>query len=389
MKEAGYEVHVYGKNDLFTPESAALSTDVYTNVNGPPQKNKSVPTQPLEVCNDFLCHPMEGTYRDHNDYHNLKAGMDFINKRKPGDKPFIIFLPLTFPHCPYTAHEPFYSMYDKNNISPLRPICEKKPLHHELIRQYRHLDRSNMNKLQAVYMGMISFTDTLLGELMDCVENAGIKNQTMLIASSDHGDYAGDYGLIEKWSSGCEDVLTRVPLLVTGPGFQKGRRVYEQTELFDIMATILESAGITPEHTHYARSLLPQLQGDHGDSKRAVFCEGGFNQNELYCSAGADRPDHSYSRGPGNIYYAKGLQEHERPESVGRFTMIRTLTHKLVLRTYGLNELYDLAADPLELKNVYGEDSYTGIQAELERRMLDWYIATSDSVPMDEDPRGF
>jgi hypothetical protein len=68
--------------------------------------------------------------------------------------------------------------------------------------------------------------------------------------------------------------------------------------------------------------------------------------------------------------------------------MIRTLKHKLVIRTYGDHELYDLTEDPRELNNVYGQQSSAGVQAELERRMLDWYIATSDCVPLEEDPRG-
>jgi hypothetical protein len=81
------------------------------------------------------------------------------------------------------------------------------------------------------------------------------------------------------------------------------------------------------------------------------------------------------------------MQQGEEPETVGRGTMIRTLTHKLVLRSYGDHELYDLKKDPWELRNVYGRNEYADTQAELERRMLDWYIATSDSVPTEEDAR--
>ena len=387
MKDAGYEVRIYSKNDLFAAESIPLSTDVFEHIGGYRQKAGPQSIQPLETCNDFLFKPMEGSYREHNDYRNLLAGMEFIKGRKYGDKPFVLFLPLVFPHCPYTAQEPYYSMYDENEISALRPVCDNKPEYHGLIRRYRNLEKANLEKIQAVYMGMTSFTDTLLGELMDCVEEAGIKEETLLIASSDHGDYAGDYGLVEKWPSGCEDVLTRVPLLISGPECKKGHRVAGQVELFDIMATIMESAGIKARHTHYARSLWPQLKGAAGDPDRAVFCEGGYNKNEYHCNEGADLPSRSFMRGPETIYYPKGLQQREHPESVGRATMIRILTHKLVLRTYGINELYDLAEDPRELNNVYGEKTYAGIQAELERRMLDWYIATSDSVPFEENSR--
>ena len=388
MKEAGYEVRIYGKNDLFSPESAQLSADEFKHIGGYGSGSRPAPVQALEECNDFLFKALEGNYREHSDYFSLKAGMDFIKSRKSGDKPFVLFLPLVYPHCPYTAHEPYYSMYSEKDIAPLRPICEKRPGYHEHIRRYRNLEKSNLEKIQAVYMGMISFSDTLLGELMDCVEEAGIKEETMLFASSDHGDYAGDYGLVEKWPSGCEDILTRVPLLVSGPGCKKGHRAAAPVELFDIMPTIMESAGVQIQHTHYARSLEPQLSGGAGDPERAVFCEGGYNKNEPHCNEGTDLPSRSFMRGPLSIYYPKGLQQKEHPESVGRAAMIRTMTHKLVLRTYGDHELYDFSSDPLELHNVYGEQNYAGVQAELERRMLDWYIATCDSVPFEEDQRG-
>jgi len=69
--------------------------------------------------------------------------------------------------------------------------------------------------------------------------------------------------------------------------------------------------------------------------------------------------------------------------------MIRTATHKLVWRTSGQHELYDLVTDPEELKNLCGVEEYAEVQRELERRMLDWYVHTADVVPFEPDPRGF
>ncbi|MDR1901784.1 MAG: sulfatase-like hydrolase/transferase [Treponema sp.] len=386
LKEAGWEVRIYGKNDLFSNEAVSLSADVFENKPGLGENPKPAASNE-EQGNCMLFSPMEGDYTHHSDYQNLKAGMDFIRGRKAGDKPFILFLPLLFPHCPYTAHEPFYSMYGEGDIMPLRPACENKPMYHELIRQYRGLEKASLEKIQAVYMGMTSFIDTLLGELMDCVEQTGIKDKTMLIAAADHGDYAGDYGLIEKWPSGCEDVLTRVPLIISGPGCKQNTVSRESVELFDITATILEDTGITARHTMYARSLWPQLRGGAGDPDRMVFCEGGYNKNEPHCNEGYPQGSRPFLRIPGSIYQPKGLQQWEHPESVGRAVMIRTKSHKLVLRTYGDHEFYDLEKDPLELNNVYGTACYIPAQKDTERRLLDWYIATSDSVPTEADSR--
>jgi choline-sulfatase len=274
-------------------------------------------------------------------------------------------------------------MYDPRTIPPLRPYGTNKARFQALARRYRDIEGYDLSKVQAVYMGMTSFIDTLLGELMDALEDG---DNTMLIAASDHGDYAGDYGLVEKWPAGFDDVLTRVPLVISSPSCKAGSRINAPVELFDIMATIMEDAGITARHTHYARSLVPQLGGAEGDRGRAVFCEGGYNRNEPHCNPGTSANTRGLRR-PEAPYYPKMTQQGEEPETVGRGTMIRTLTHKLVLRSYGDHELYDLNKDPQELCNIYGKPEYAAIQAELERRMLDWYIATSDSVPTEEDPR--
>ena len=92
---------------------------------------------------------------------------------------------------------------------------------------------------------------------------------------------------------------------------------------------------------------------------------------------------------PSNIYYPKALQQQEEPLSVCRTTMIRTLEYKLVKRTSGENELYDLKRDPKELNNLYDDPDFRQLRLELEERMLDWYIRTADTVPLDDDPRGF
>lgn len=385
FKEAGYEVRVYGKNDVFSQETIGLSTHEFISHPGTGVGSSKPAT---ENPHDFLYNAMPGTREDHHDYQDLKAGLDFLRTRKPDDKPFVLFLPLSFPHCPYTAPEPYYSLYSPENTPPLREKGSGKPRFHEEIRRYRHLDGTDYRKIQAVYMGMISFTDSLLGELMDCLDETGLAENTMLIASSDHGDYAGDYELVEKWPSGCEDVLTRVPLLIRAPGCAKEYVVHEPVELIDLLPTMLESAGIPLKHTQFGHSLLPQLHGAPGDKNRAVFCEGGYNLNEPQCNEGYEKPGTSFMQNPNTIYYPKGLQQKEKPETVGRAVMIRTMTHKLVRRTYGDHELYDLQKDPRELTNVYGKPEYEGIRLELETRLLDWYLATSDTVPFEEDPRG-
>jgi hypothetical protein len=64
------------------------------------------------------------------------------------------------------------------------------------------------------------------------------------------------------------------------PGYKQGHVSREIVELYDVMATCLDASGIEAQHTHFARSLIPQLRGEPGDPRRAAFCEGGYNMYE-------------------------------------------------------------------------------------------------------------
>ena len=74
---------------------------------------------------------------------------------------------------------------------------------------------------------------------------------------------------------------------------------------------------------------------------------------------------------------------------ITRSAMVRTRTHKLILRPQGQSELYAYRDDPRELHNLYGESSVAGVEHELERRLAAWYLQTTGIAPFDKDQRGF
>jgi len=390
LKEAGYEIHWYGKNDLYAPDYFPATVDVWDDSEGHHMgPNAFRFGEPGYY--SFLYEPFSGGLYETRDMRRVQSGIEFLRSRRPGDPPFFLYFPLSMPHPPYAAPQPFHSMYNPADVPPLRPHgLPHKPDYYDLIRHYRGLDEvpeELFRRIQAVYLGMNSYVDRMLGELLRTLDETGLADDTTLIISSDHGDWAGDYGLVEKWPSALDDAMTRVPLIIRAPGNKNGHVVREPVELFDVMATVLELAGLEARHTHFARSLVPQLNGASGDPERAVFCEGGYDPHEPHCFEGRvgtgilwDRREH--------IYYPKGLQQQEVPQSVCRSTMIRTQTHKLVWRTSGMHELYDLSTDPRELENRYDDPAMASIRAQLEARLLDWYVRTSDVVPFDEHPRG-
>src|SRR5581483_2407297 len=246
------------------------------------------------------------------------------------------------------------------------------------------LTDSDFRKIQAVYLGMISYSDWLLGELLEKIESTNHANDTAVFLLSDHGEWGGDYGLVEKWPSAMDDALSHVPLIARVPGCAEGHVSREIVELYDVMATCLDLADIRVEHTHFAHSLMRQLHGQPGDPGRAAFCEGGYNRYEPQCF----EPMADFNS-PTDIYYPKVSLQNEHPETITRTTSIRTLEYKLILRPDGQSELYDLRKDPRELHNVYGSKIYASQQETLRARLLDWYVRTSDVAPWKQDGRGF
>ncbi len=405
LKNAGYDIGWFGKNDLYSQTYLdEICCDISEKRNGYQKK----PTRKTGVLNggqnpydltsaefnSFLYDPVktdeEGLIFDPH----IARAIDYLEDRQDSDTPFMLYLPISMPHPPYHALEEFHHLYDADKLVKDvigADVATGKPSFVELIRKYRKLDQLDatfFSKIHAVYLGMNSYVDAMLGELMKTLKSTGLLKDTTIIVSSDHGDWAGNYGLVEKWPNAMDDDLVRVPLIIKTPDQQSGHVVKEQVELFDIMPTVLELADLKANHTHFAKSLVSQLKGASGDPDRAVFCEGGYDLHEPNCFEGYMGRNDPLNM-PGNIYYPKLIQQQESPESVCRTTMIRTLSHKLVKRTSGENELYDLINDPRELTNLYHHDGCSGKRAELEGRMLDWYIKTSDTVPLNDDPRKF
>jgi choline-sulfatase len=321
--------------------------------------------------------------REFNDYKLLQLAIKVLERREK-HRPFCIFLPLVEPHPPYFAPDGFDTMYNPADLPPLAPPgLPRKPSYHEAIRKAYHLDHAadaDFRQVRATYYGQVSYADWLLGELLGALERTGHAADTVLVAASDHGDYAGDYGLVEKWPSGLETCLTKVPLIARMPGGVKGHVVNEMTELFDIMATFLDLGKVDARHTHFAKSFVPQLQGASGDSKRAAFTESGYDTFEPQ----AFEPPVT---GPPNIYSAKHDIQNEHPQTVTRAASIATPDYKYIARPGGQSELYDRRKDPLETRNLIDARDHAGVKGELQKRLMDRYISTTGVPPIDRDSR--
>ena len=105
-------------------------------------------------------------------------------------------------------------MVNPDDLPPLRALRDDpKPDFVDLLRQYRGMsdwdvDHEVLRKIRAVYYGMTAYVDAQIGRILDALDRTGLADNTFVYIFSDHGDWAGDYGLVEKWSSGMDDCLT-------------------------------------------------------------------------------------------------------------------------------------------------------------------------------------
>jgi choline-sulfatase len=294
-------------------------------------------------------------------------------------EPFCLFVATTLPHTPYRVEEPYFSMYDRNAIpDPIPARLEDKPhFMRELYRLYgmEGLTPEDYREMRATYYGMVSKLDALVGELVTALKERGVYEDSLILFLSDHGDYAGDYGLPEKWPNGFQDALIRAPLLVKFPqNAHAGQRVSEFTQSIDLFPTVLDAARVHTPYTFFGQPLLPLVEGQAG--RQAVFAVGGYDPREPQCfESGVDSPDDPFM----GHYYEKIRLQHDDPTSVARSAMVRTRDWKLVVRSAGLGELYDLRNDPQELHNQIGELSLEPVRQELKDQLLLWYLRTSDN----------
>ncbi|MBN2156733.1 MAG: sulfatase-like hydrolase/transferase [Candidatus Lokiarchaeota archaeon] len=307
---------------------------------------------------------------------------------KKSKKPFCLYIAINNPHPPYQVEEPYFSMYDRSKIRSPYPFSleeeerKKKPLYanrmHTLYR-LNEFSEEELREVLAVYYGMCTKVDHLFGQILKKLKETGLYDSTIINFFADHGDYAGSYGLTEKWPTGMEDALLNVPLVVRVPMMApKTSVLHALTQTIDVFPTILEIVGIEHPYTHFGKSLLPILKGEKEFHRESIHAEGGYDVREP--QAFEIIPQSPSTPGMG-IYYIKTKTQRENPTIVCRTAMWRTSRWKLTLRSHpdAIEELYDLENDPGETINLFYNSKYQEIIRELKEDMLQWYIRTSDN----------
>ena len=381
MKDGGYHVAWAGnRGDVFAPGVTEASTHFAgwtTKRDGQymgPQYDEGSP-----LYNTFYNGRRTGsdTWIDFDEA-TTRTALDWLRGKPRG--PFCLWMPLIFPHLPFEVEEPWYSLHDPTDLP--RRISDQgtgKPAFHAAIRERYGTDRVTEDEWAEIirtYYGMVSRVDSQLGRVVQVLDEIGELDNTIIVYFTDHGEYIGDFGLVEKWPSGLDRCLLQNPVIMAGPGIPAGTTAATFTEMIDIAPTLMEIAGVTPDHTHFGRSLVPLFSDPNAVIRDRAFSEGGFALGEMDLLETAS-----------GVYRNKAELQHEQPHVVGKAISMRTADYTYVYRLYEDDELYDRQADPSETRNLVHDPTLADTATKLKSELLAWLFETSDVIPWAADPR--
>lgn len=203
------------------------------------------------------------------------------------------------------------------------------------------------------YLACIAAVDENVGRLLDYLEDNDLLENTLIVYTSDQGFYLGEHGWFDKRF--IYDESFKTPLIMSWPGvIESGSRSDEMVQNLDFAETFLDAAGIEIPADMQGESLMPLLTGETDK----------WGREEVYYH-----------------YY-----EYPAVHMVKRHYGIVTREYKLVHFYFDVDEweLYDRKKDPMEMKNVYNDPSYTEIVKDLHKKLDSLRIEYRDSPELDQ-----
>lgn len=238
-------------------------------------------------------------------------------------------------------------------------------------------------EIKATYFGMISRLDDQFGRVVDKIDQLGLWESSITLFFTDHGEYLGDHGLIEKWPSGLSDSLSHEPLIIGGAGLARNRVDDEMTEMVDLLPTLFQLCGVDETFAHCGSSFLPRLTTtttnngpETPPAKQYAFTEGGFLLSEEPLLEQSPYP-----------YDIKASLQHSDTALVGKAVACRSKDHTYIYRLYEPPELYDRRADAAEQHNLADVPALAAVRSKMEGVILRWMIESSDFLPWSSDER--
>jgi len=254
------------------------------------------------------------------------------------------------PHWPYIVPAPYHDMFGPNHVPQARRADIEREDPHPVYGAYMEnkiaaafQDDDVRAKVIPAYMGLIKQCDDQLGRLLDHLEQTDKLKDTMIVLTSDHGDYLGDHWLGEK--DLFHDPSVKIPMIIYDPRSEadgtRGTTCDALTEAIDLAPTFVEAAGgKVPDHILEGRSLTPYLHGLPTDDRDYVISEFDYSATPQCVKLGLEPRD-------------------------ARLFMVFDGRYKLMHAEGGFRPmLFDLESDPDEFHDLAKSDAH---QAEITR----------------------
>ena len=225
---------------------------------------------------------------EYEDGHNTDlaiATMKDMLQKNP-DKPFFLGLGMKKPHLDWIAPKKYWDLYDEEKIklaeyeeAPKNGAAMGLHASFELraranIPKYGPIDKELALDLKHAYLACVSYVDAQIGRMLSALDEAGVRDNTIIILWSDHGWHLGDMGIWGKATN--YEIATRVPMIIWTPEMDKmnrGKTTDALVELVDMYPTLCDLAGISlPDHLE-GQSFAPLLSDPGKDWKKAVFSQ--------------------------------------------------------------------------------------------------------------------
>lgn len=300
---AGYRTHAIGKSH-FVPDEYGLqgfqSREAAEEIPASPERDAYVQFLRENDCGhladihglrgDFYYLPQPGQLPEalHPTAWTGARARAFVEEAAEGAEPWYLYCGFIHPHPPWVVPPRWSKLYRSHKMpDAFRPRDEESLLCHVNRVQNRYKwrdqghDRNLLRAQRAFYHAAISFIDFQIGQLLEVLDRRGLTDRTLIVFSSDHGEYLGDYGCYGK--RGMHDFSSRVPMLVRLPGrFAAGERCGTPSSLVDLLPTFAAAAGTEVESDGTDLAELPNL------SDRVVFSQFQTGPEALYLAANRD-----------------------------------------------------------------------------------------------------
>ncbi|MCI8624523.1 MAG: sulfatase-like hydrolase/transferase [Provencibacterium sp.] len=388
LHREGYTCALFGKNHTHRRDEDFDVYETNGHLGGLPERTDEEKAFGafLRASRNMESHlPSPGGLEVQQPYRNVSAMLRFLDER-PQDNPFFAWVSFAEPHNPAQAPEPYFDLFPPESLPPPgagpEVLGQKGPRYTWLRGIWERVFGEDLekraNRAVSNYCGMLRLIDDQLRRLMDGLRERDLEKDTLILFLSDHGDYAGEYGLTRKGGD-LPEVLCRIPMIWRGPGVAaRGALDGVCASIVDILPTLCELWDVPSPLGCQGKSLLPILRGEDfpPEEYESAYAETGYGGLYWTEEDGLD----PIAEGATNQYRSFDCLN-SWTES-GQVRMLRWKNYKIQLDMLGQGYLYDLEADPHETRNLWDDPALLAVRADLLLRLSSAMLRESDALPL-------